>query len=773
MPEPPEPAAPSSSADAYRSLGFALPNGQSPVDWWERLGNAQVRHVGALSPDAWAGVVFVADDADIFALRVVAVAPSEWERIRDQPLFKHVERLTREGLKDWHEVGPAAANGAYNRIRWRVGTEASTAALEWTRSSDRAALLRVTASSPLTLIVQAYCPWSRHVPEHLNVYTGTPDGLGVRGRALLPMTRDAMRFVARFNQRPTRLLDAGQMYVHAVFEDVEQIALAAMTGADFDTVEPAAQSLLEETAMIDQRRDDYARTRVSGEGALEGAPDAIANQLGWSVVYTPARKRRYVTVSRAWAQHNMSAPDFLWDSFLNALLIAQENPAAARDTVRSVLSWQHESGMLPQYGRWFPLHGPWGDPVAYGHSQYPIGSLCVAKLHCRHPDVAFLREVYPKLLKANRWWFADRGDGQPWRDGNRNGLAELGSNYPDELPHEYRHARACFESHDDSPQWKDHGVYNPTTQTVELDTVERNCTYAADCWVLAWMADQLGEQSDARMLRAEHARIRETINQLLWSPSRGCYHNRRWASVDGDWHTPHVAPDVFLSLLGRVAKPVQAERLRSLFHDPAKFAGEFILPTISRDDPAYPEQDYWRGKVWAPINWLVLQGFELEDWDAEADLLATSGARMFLKGWREHGHCYENYLATTGAGASDPHYTWGALMALGLIERYIDASPWHGLRFGSLHLAPGRIGRYPIDGRLYDVEASTNRFVVVRDGERLFETNAGVRLLNVREVSRGVLAFDAVAASDSTVRVGNIVDLRLPRGRSSHTARIG
>ena len=40
-----------------------------------------------------------------------------------------------------------------------------------------------------------------------------------------------------------------------------------------------------------------------------------------------------------------------------------------------------------------------------------------------------------------------------------------------------------------------------------------------------------------------------------------------------------------MSLLGKVANREQAEALRKMFHDPSKFAGEWILPTISRDDP--------------------------------------------------------------------------------------------------------------------------------------------------------------------------------------------
>ena len=120
---------------------------------------------------------------------------------------------------------------------------------------------------------------------------------------------------------------------------------------------------------------------------------------------------------------------------------------------------------------------------------------------------------------------------------------------------------------------------------------------------------------------------------------------------------PQMAPDIFFSLLSRVVPQERAESLRKIFHDPAKFAGEWILPTISRDDPAFPQQDYWRGKVWAPINWLVYQGLKIYEWDHEARMLAESSAKMFLRPWRERAECHENFLSTTGEVSSDPHYT--------------------------------------------------------------------------------------------------------------------
>lgn len=131
-----------------------------------------------------------------------------------------------------------------------------------------------------------------------------------------------------------------------------------------------------------------------------------------------------------------------------------------------------------------------------------------------------------------------------------------------------------------------------------------------DAWVLAWMAGELGLSHDAAELQREHTSMTKRINQLLWDPRRNVYANRGWSPKDGNWFMPQMAPDIFLSLLGRVAPPERTESLRQIFYDPTKFAGEWIIPTISRDDHVFPQQHYWRGKVWGADQLVGTSGSE-------------------------------------------------------------------------------------------------------------------------------------------------------------------
>jgi hypothetical protein len=770
--------------EIYRLLGFATMSGEDPLKLWARLRDTREWLVGPLAPDAWAGQVFIADHADIFAFRFLPV-PRAWMKGSGANRALHCAQNFEKwlGLGNWggawrnwwKAVGPKSPDDSYARLVWQMPDGGPEVTYEWARTAPNEVVCRIRNATPSDVAVQAYVPWTADGAKFAALYSQDPQRRFLRGRSWIPGTRDGMRWVLACSAASAEAVGEGTTRFCGFYPEVESLYFCGRQGQSYTQLESASEAWLVPgriDELLERNRRHYLSARPNGTGWLAEAPAAINDQLQWSEVYTPSRRRTYITVSRGWAFFpNNSAPDFLWDSFFNALLVSQEDEAKAHGMARDMAAWQTDQGMFAQFGEFSHIPFPTTPPVAWGHTQYPIAALAVAKLHLRSPNRAFLSEIYPRLLKNHRWWFADRGDGQPWRDGNRNGLLELGSNYPEEIPAKDRRQMACNESYDDSPQWAP-ARYNEKTGTLEQDTVERNCLYAMDCWVLAWLARQLGHESDAAELEAEHRRMAGTINRLLWDPERQCYHNRRWEPLEGDWFYPHLSPDIFLSLLGRVATPDKAEAVRKLFHDPRKFAGEWILPTISRDDPEYPKQDYWKGKAWAPVNWLVYQGFKIYNWDHESRLLAESSAKMFLKPWREKGECHENFLSTTGEGAGDPHYTWGALMALIAIEELIDANPWHGLRFGSPETTQmAGIERYPIAGALYDVSLSPDGLLVARNGRELFRTDAPAEIRHVTFPGDRV-DFEIRSARRVGLRVGGSRTEYFPPGLARGSGRL-
>jgi hypothetical protein len=93
-------------------------------------------------------------------------------------------------------------------------------------------------------------------------------------------------------------------------------------------------------------------------------------------------------------------------------------------------------------------------------------------------------------------------------------------------------------------------------------------------------------------------------------------------------------------------------------------------------------------------------------------------------------------------------------MALIAVEEFIDANPWHGLRFGTLEpVEAGAIRRYPVAGALYDVELSPQRLVVQRDGRLLFDSDTPAEIRRVR-FSGGRVDCEVRTSRQLRLRIG-------------------
>jgi hypothetical protein len=113
----------------------------------------------------------------------------------------------------------------------------------------------------------------------------------------------------------------------------------------------------------------------------------------------------------------------------------------------------------------------------------------------------------------------------------------------------------------------------------------------------------------------------------------------------------------------------------------ANATSRYGLPSVSKDDLAYTDQNYWRGRIWSPMIQIVYWGLEQYTTTnkaaagAAAGLVAQSRA-LLMKEWRGYGgvnsyagsgrYVYENFGADTGEGygyssEAQPMYSWGAL----------------------------------------------------------------------------------------------------------------
>jgi hypothetical protein len=220
---------------------------------------------------------------------------------------------------------------------------------------------------------------------------------------------------------------------------------------------------------------------------------------------------------------------------------------------------------------------------------------------------------------------------------------------------------------DNGPQF-DGAHYDASTHTMEFADVGLMGLYIADCDALAQMADILGRTINAAQLRQRALKYSRSLG-TLWDSKAGIFLNK-------DLHTgefnARLSPTNFYPLLAGVPTPEQADMmLKKHLLNPEEFWGSRVLPAIARNDPAFKDQDYWRGRIWAPMNYLVYLGLRNYKTPAAVQArqaLAARSLALFLSDWSGKGHVHENYSALNDDAndirSSDRFYHWGALLGL-------------------------------------------------------------------------------------------------------------
>lgn len=544
-----------------------------------------------------------------------------------------------------NKPGSASPDFTSNTIRFEQ--DGVPVHCEWGKVGDSAAVARLTSDRPvkITLTIPPR-PW-----HGFNNIIKTTE-LGLEATAITPQNQSTT-WALHIEPRPAAFDRAP---LGEISFDVELSGMPVRLAGGFGKLPELG---LVDT-LLDAAAEDYANERARADGPWGDFAGAIADNLNNSRQYSSLTKRVVHVIGRgSWLITDPDYPPyFAWDTSFNALLGSLEDPRHAMDTMRTLLSYQLANGMVPQIAAW--NH----DPLAYinvQNSNPPVTSLCAWKLYQRWPDRQFLSDVYERLLRWHLWW-------PNFSDGNRNGLLEWGS------LGSFADARlAC--GWDDTPAFD--GARQIGTQ-MNADAVDLNSLWSMDAEHLALIADELGRQSDAAELLQGQAAMNQRINNVLWNEELGLYCTRLWGE-DGEpgRFLTRVTPMNFYPLICGAPDAQRATRVMAMLTDPKKFWDKWLLPTLAYDDPDWPKQEYWKGHVWAPVNYLMWQGIRRYATPEQQRYYVERSVEIFMRNWTIHGTCNENYMSTNGEGSDYPHYTWGALMCQIGLEYCYDADA-HG-----------------------------------------------------------------------------------------------
>ncbi len=426
------------------------------------------------------------------------------------------------------------------------------------------------------------------------------------------------------------------------------------------------RSLEQIQQFVSDKREQFLQ-HFSSYGTLSEVYKAIQTAMAWDTIYEPEHDRVISPVSRIWNNNWGGYVLFEWDNYFAAYLASAENKEIAYANAVEMTREAVESGLVPNFATTNGVS-------SRDRSEPPVGAIICRELFRKFDDYWFLEEVFPNLLRWNRWWHEHRRLEGLLCWGSDPYEPVLGGHYEQETNH--RQGAAWESGLDNFPVYDDI-PFDSEKHLMLLHDVGLNSLYIADCEVLADIAALLNEKVAEYELRMRAEVYRQSLARL-WDEQRGIYLNRR---VGTGTLNPRIAATSFYPLLAKAPTQAQAERMvREHFYNPEEFWGEWILPTVARNDPAYADQEYWRGRIWGPMNFLIYLGLRNYDLPQARRDLAEKSVNLLLKEWVEKGHVHENYNASTGEGcdvsSSDALYHWGGLLGMiGLIEAGLVPAP--------------------------------------------------------------------------------------------------
>jgi len=321
-----------------------------------------------------------------------------------------------------------------------------------------------------------------------------------------------------------------------------------------------------------------------------------------------------------------------WDHCFNALTMIKISKKVALEQFCAPFVLQAETGALPDM--WNP-----NSEIIWGVTKPPIHGWCFAKLmELFEFSKDELETVYSYLEKWTNWWME-------YRDSDHDGIPD----YP----------QGCDSGWDNATIF-DIGYFIespdlPAFLVIQMQTLSKIADKLKDDNTSIW-------QKRSEKWSDEADKLLERFYEHSWNGERFIAKQSRTHEFDKN---PTCLLSVMPLVLGDQLDDEKRKKLVKILKD--DFLTEHGLATENPKSPKYDPDGYWRGPIWAPTTYLLVDGIrrggELE--------LAEDLAKRFCNMARgvAKGN-YENYDALTGEGLRAPGYTWTASVYMLLSWEY-------------------------------------------------------------------------------------------------------
>lgn len=457
---------------------------------------------------------------------------------------------------------------------------------------------------------------------------------------------------------------------------------AVSVANDSTRAKASAQKALEVFEEWDEKRNELLSARpYQKDDFHNGMLDAVCDIMAWNDMANPRKGTEYTAITKSWNRSFGGWFMFFSDSCYQLLLtsVSDDREMAAKNLdhcLTAATPLGNFAGMLSQWQHWVD------------RTQPPCLGYCLLQHYLMTGDKTLLYKGLPSLVRAGEWYLENR-------DPEAKKLIRLGTSRTGRGSYMRTKFAAQNEAAMDNSPMYDEAIYDREAGLLEQYDVGVSSMLALDLECQARIADILGYVSLGKTLREREESIKKSINEILWDKELGIYANR---NLDGSFGL--TSPTSFYPLAAGAADESKVDACMEHIFSEEEFFTPCPLSAIDARADAAKDNQYWRGRTWAPGPYWTYVGLRRAGRDEEAGRLAEAAVKHFERHWKDSRRSYENYNSFTGEGNdsvdSDPFYSWSALFALIWSMEQISVDPWNGLSFGMVDGSSFEAGNFPI-----------------------------------------------------------------------------
>jgi putative isomerase len=346
-----------------------------------------------------------------------------------------------------------------------------------------------------------------------------------------------------------------------------------------------------------------------------------AEYLFWSCIVAPEGPltRESIYMSKNWMCNIWS-----WDHCFNSIALASYYPQLAWDQMMVVFDNQNELGALADMMNEFR--------TTWGFLKVPIHGFIISKMMEKKGavDGKMMQEIYGPLKKWTDFWFT-------YRDDDKDGIPQL------------NHSNEAADG------------ATPFDIGLPIESPDLSAYLILQMDVLADIATKLQKTAEAAQWKVRSDKLLKLMLENQWNGETFISYKSGTSEYNVKSNSyPQYIPLILGQKLPKEIKEKLIARLKtSGIITPFGYASE------STKSELFEQKSYWRGPVWAPYNYMVVEGLLACGENAMAKDLAEKFCNNVAK-WG----VYEHFDPITGEGMGDPSYSWTAGVYLEFVNQF-------------------------------------------------------------------------------------------------------